>query len=204
MRRRWFVFVALTLALSQMLAVPKSAWACSCAFPPTPADAFARTEAAFQGTAVGVSNSLPLPFVDQIRDWLGLPHVDNYGGRLFSIEVTRSWKGVTTTLADIRTGYGGADCGYEFVIGVEYVVYAGHTSDGDWGTNICTRTTPTTSAVDDLTYLGPLPTLPLTPVPAPFNWLWLCLGLFVILIASALIGVWLWRSRRRRTHLTNL
>lgn len=190
--------MAILLGISLWMGHPKSAWACSCVMPPTPPDALSQWEAVFQGTAVALTDARPLSFVEQIRNWLGLPYVYDYGSRIFSFEVARSWKGVTTTRADVRTGYGGGDCGYEFVLGVTYVVYAGQTSQGDWGTGICTRTNPVTAAVDDLSYLGPLSTLPLTPVPAPFNWLWVCLGLFGLVAAAAiLIGLWLWRSRRR-------
>lgn len=192
----------LAIMVSATLVQAKPVWACSCVFPPTPADAFRQWEAVFQGTVVGYADSRPLPLVDQFRDWLGLPNVYNYGSRMFSIEVIRSWKGVTTTRADVRTGSGGADCGYEFVLGLEYVVYASYTADGDWGTSICTRTNPTASAVDDLTYLGPLPTLVLTATHTPFNWLWVCVGLLVVLTALALATLWM--VRRQRPRLPNL
>ena len=203
MRRRLLVVFTVAILASVTLVHPKPAWACSCVFPPAPADAFRQWEAVFQGTVIGVAEAPSLPLVDQIRGWLGLPYVYDYGSRLVSIEVARSWKGVTATQADVRTGYGGADCGYEFVIGVEYVVYAGQTAEGEWGANICSRTNPTTAAVDDLTYLGPLPTLPLTPVPATFNWWWVCLGLFVIVLALSLLGLGLWRFRFKRTRPIN-
>lgn len=198
MRRRLLVVFTVAIMASVTLAHPKPAWACSCVFPPTPADALSQWEAVFQGTVVSVAEARPWPFVDQIRNWLGLPYVYDYGSRLFSIEVTRSWKGVTTTRVDIRTGYGAGDCGYGFITGIEYVIYAGQTPDGDWGTNICSRTNPTTSAVDDLTYLGPLPTLSLSPVRDPFNWLWACLGLSISAVAGALIALWFGRFGRTR------
>lgn len=203
MRRMLLVVFTMAMMAGVTLAHPQSAWACSCVFPPTPADAFVQWEAIFQGTVVGVADSRRLPLVEQIREWLGLPYVYDYGSRLISIEVARSWKGVTTTRADVRTGYGGGDCGYSFVTGVEYVIYAGQTTEGEWGTNSCTRTNSTTSAVADLTYLGSLPTLSLTPAPAPFNWLWVCLGLCVLTVASLLIALWFWRFRRNRPRPVN-
>lgn len=203
MRRKVLVVGMVVMVVGATLAHPKPAWACSCVFPPAPADALSQWEAVFQGTVVSVAEARSWPFVDQIRNWLGLPYVYDYGSRLFSINVARSWKGVTITRVDVRTGHGGGDCGYGFVTGVEYVIYAGQTSDGNWGTNICSRTSPITSAIDDLTYLGPLPTLPLTPVPATFNWWWVCLGLFGIVLALSLIGLGLWRFRLKRARPIN-
>lgn len=193
-----FSLLVITMMLGAMLAHPKAAWACSCVMPPAPADAFTQWEAVFEGQAASVTEAYSLPFVNQIREWLGLPYTYNYGNRLVTFEVARSWKGVTTTRVEVRTGSGGGDCGYEFVTGVSYVIYAGQTSESDWGTSICTRTTPSASAVDDLTYLGPLPTLPLIPSPIPFNWLWACAGIFAVVIVLALITLWLWRTRRAR------
>jgi len=45
------------------------------------------------------------------------------------------------TEAVVNTGHGGGDCGYPFVVGTTYLVYAG-SANGRLGTNICSQTRP--------------------------------------------------------------
>ena len=41
-----------------------------------------------------------------------------------TFEVLESWKGVTSRRLELVTGGGGGDCGYPFVVGKRYLVFA--------------------------------------------------------------------------------
>lgn len=66
------------------------------------------------------------------------PRFDDYGKKVH-FSVSRSWKGVARTTGMLSTGFGGGDCGYGFVQGSSYVVYAYQTDSG-FATGICSRT----------------------------------------------------------------
>jgi len=176
--------LVVAIVLGWLLARPTSVSACSCDLPASPADALTRADAVFIGTMTEMIDSK-----------------DSYGRRV-SFEVSSSWKGVTTTQVVLYTGYGGGDCGYEFVPGSQYVVYAHRgesypDQDSDsLATGICTRTNNTASAADDLTYLQALPQLNLTPAstPAPTPLL-PCFG--IVVVAGGLPVILRRRIRRR-------
>lgn len=83
----------------------------------------------------------------------------NKRGGYYSVlfEVSKSWKGVKTNQIIIKTGQGGGDCGFSFVKGQNYLVYA-HESEM-YGKKsltaiICSRTNELSSAQEDLKLLG--------------------------------------------------
>jgi hypothetical protein len=53
---------------------------------------------------------------------------------------------------EILTGHGGGDCGYEFQVGADYVVYGYKNAEGRLETGICTRTRTLAQAAEDLDY----------------------------------------------------
>ncbi|HEV7797917.1 MAG TPA: carboxypeptidase-like regulatory domain-containing protein, partial [Pyrinomonadaceae bacterium] len=60
----------------------------------------------------------------------------------------------------MATGRGGGDCGFGFVIGQRYLVYAYRSAKSDrLTTGICSRTKPYEKAGEDLLFLGTLPSL---------------------------------------------
>jgi hypothetical protein len=63
---------------------------------------------------------------------------------------------------EILTGYGGGDCGYQFQVGIEYVIYAYKNSAGRLETGICTRTRPLAEAAEDVKYIREMSTAPET------------------------------------------
>jgi hypothetical protein len=63
---------------------------------------------------------------------------------------------------EILTGYGGGDCGYQFQVGIEYVIYAYKNSAGTLETSICTRTHPLTESPLDAKYIREMSTAPQT------------------------------------------
>ncbi|MBW9234790.1 hypothetical protein JQK62_21625, partial [Leptospira santarosai] len=73
-------------------------------------------------------------------------------------EVAETWKGVSESQVFIITGSGGGDCGYEFQVGQDYLVYATESTmygnQAELVTIICDRTTELGSAQEDLAVLG--------------------------------------------------
>jgi len=60
-------------------------------------------------------------------------------GRLATFRVHTVWKGLEASHVRVSTGGGDGDCGYHFIVGVKYLVFA---RQGAWNTlqtNICTR-----------------------------------------------------------------
>jgi hypothetical protein len=119
--------------------------ACSCARPPLPCEAYGRASAVFLGLVV---DSVQQKSVD--RD--GVTTVYDVGTIRFAVQ--ESFKGITTREVEIHSGTGGGDCGYWFLRGQVYLVYAYKDSeDGKLWTNICTRTSLRPDAGDDLKFL---------------------------------------------------
>jgi hypothetical protein len=63
---------------------------------------------------------------------------------------------------EIVTGLGGGDCGYDFQIGADYVVYAYKNAEGRLETNICSRTRPLAEASEDMEYFRAMSNAPET------------------------------------------
>lgn len=73
-------------------------------------------------------------------------------------EVIEAFAGVNAKAqVTIRSGTGGADCGYWFTRGETYLIYAYGDDSSNLSTNICTRTRPLSQAGEDLEILRNLP-----------------------------------------------
>lgn len=138
MRFRLIVAVAAFLAL---VAFPSRSDACSCEGGTPLCQAFWTTPLVFSGTVMEI---VPDPKSD--------PRTTLNSGRLVRFRVTQTWRGEAAGTIEIRTGMGGGDCGYGFVEGKPYLVYA-HGTPGQYSTGICSRTRPLSAAADDLEYL---------------------------------------------------
>jgi hypothetical protein len=167
--------------------------------PGAPAEAFAQADAVLMGEVTAIADRNPLPFSSWLQRWFNVPVAY---GREVNVAVANAWKGLSTTTATLFTGYGDADCGYTFVVGTTYVIYAHETADG-LETNICTRTAEVSGAADDLLYLGTQSALTLTPAPARVAWLVggiavLCASLVAVVVGT--LTLW-WRRRRTPSPL---
>ncbi len=100
------------------------------------------------------------------------------------------WKLVGNTTVQIQTGRGGGDCGYEFTIGSDYLVYASHAygkPNAYLVTSICSRTTELSQAAEDMAYLNTLPTLGLKK-SSNMGFVLLCgFGLIAVILALFVI-----------------
>jgi hypothetical protein len=132
------------LALLAWALLPLCAKACRCSYAGALCKVFANTPTVFAGRVVKISTI-------RLKPTSG----DDYEERLVSFDVERSYRGWEGKTAEVVTGMGGGDCGYEFREGVRYLVYAyPHSLTGKLVTGICQRTRPLSEASEDLEYLN--------------------------------------------------
>ncbi len=137
-RRLPSVFAAsLAAAALSLLLSPRAAQACTCA-PEEVSDAFDRASAVFEGRVVSVSPTSTQPNASHEVE----------------LEVARAWKGIEAGIVKVRTASNEAMCGYSFVVGETYLVYASKDGDKDMTVGLCSRTQPLGRAVKDLETLG--------------------------------------------------
>jgi hypothetical protein len=141
--RRLLTSLAIAIALLTVGAERPSA--CSCAGPIAACESAWTTDAIVVGKVlnVGPVTAAGAPFPSRQK--------------LIRIDVQESFKGPQPGEVEITTGAGGGDCGYDFVAGKTYIVYAHRNpATGRLGAGICSRTRPIEQASDDLAYLrGP-------------------------------------------------
>lgn len=129
------LFRAGILGLFVLLLVPLHVRACDCVNAVPPCKAFANSHAVFAGRVVSIS-------------------APDGGYRMVTFDVTSAYRGIDGKTAEVRTGLGGGDCGYEFRVGEQYLVYADpQPNTATLYTGICERTRPLSQAKDDLEYL---------------------------------------------------
>ena len=130
------VFVVGIVLTAGLLALHSVALACTCAQPASVQEGLSQSDAVFLG------------LVERFEL--------KGSGRLATFRVHTVWKGPEASRVRVSTGGGDGDCGYHFIVGVKYLVFA---RQGAWNTlqtNICTRTKQASGeAVDDLKALGP-------------------------------------------------
>lgn len=110
---------------------------CSCTPPKPPADEYAQRKAVFIGTVRSIE-------VDSTRGSLSSIRV--------TLEIIKTWKGVSGSSAVIYTADNSAACGYSFIKDSAYLVYADRLDTLVTGT--CTRTKKHSQAAEDLAYLN--------------------------------------------------
>jgi hypothetical protein len=124
--------VALLVAAVVFVTAPP-ARACSCVGPNPACQAFWTTDAVFDGRVVSIEPT---------------SHDEPLGGRvvqfpekLVTLEVSQTWKGASPGRVQIVTASTGAACGFDFKIGVRYLVFAHQRSmDGRLGVSLCSNT----------------------------------------------------------------
>jgi len=138
------LFRAVPLTLLFCALLTHGAFACDCGDPGPPCKAFGNTPTVFAGRVVKIATTS-----------VKVPSGDPYEYRLIFLEVERSYRGSVGVTAEVVTGSGGSDCGYDFRQGEHYLVYAyPHPQSGKLYTGICQRTRPISGAGDDLDYLS--------------------------------------------------
>lgn len=143
MSGRWVSIVGFIVLLGMGWSVRSDA--CSCLPPGPPRAELERADAVFVATV--------LDFTAGMRRVTEGTFMSN--DRVFRMRVLAAWKGAGAETLFVRTGAGGGDCGYDFMLKDTYVVYAYRAGRSDTlATSICSRTRPITHADDDLNELG--------------------------------------------------
>lgn len=145
--RRSRPFVLLLLVVALLLSPSLDARACTCAYGPTFLEAFERSDAIFLGEVLAVENAAP----------------DGYPEAVWAVfRVDASWKGNPPATTRLLTAANGGTCGFTFVPGTRYLVYAFQGLEG-WGpgsdpdaltTGLCWRTHAYWPEDPDLVALG--------------------------------------------------
>jgi hypothetical protein len=123
MRRRWL------LALVALLFVmgPHPALACSCV-PFTKAQVVENAAVIFTGVVTAESR--------QFTFGLACGTISSADPVTYAFDVQTVYKGDVTRAATVTTAMSGASCGYEFVVGKRYTVFA-TSANGKLETNLC-------------------------------------------------------------------
>ena len=132
----------LPLAGALLLLEVPPAEACACGTVGPPCAEYWSAAAIFRGRVEAIASVAP-------------SSGDPVGGKLVTFSVLEPLKGVDRlTRVEIRTAGSRRACGYSFVRGREYLVYATRGAGGGLTTGICSRTRPADRADDDLAYAG--------------------------------------------------
>lgn len=133
-----FIFIGIFMIGS----FPSITSACSCADLPSVEEEYERSKAVFSGKVVDIKEKLSLK---------------GYTTKSVLFEVTNTWKGIEQSQIIITTGQGGGDCGYNFIKGEEYLVYANESIMNEAKSlvsTMCDRTGVLSSSQEDLEVLG--------------------------------------------------
>lgn len=141
----------LLLVVAVSIAMQTEAHACKCSSPSPPCEATWHADAVFEGTVLDI-----VPISEPST---------HQGGASFRVRVHVSavWLGEVPAVTDVYTGSGGGDCGYPFVQGRSYVIYAYGRQGGRLEANICSRTRAWDDAEEDRAYLDSLERLDHAP-----------------------------------------
>lgn len=141
------------VALGFLLMTPNVAAACSCGGAGVrPCAAYWEAKAVFSGVVMQVTDS-------GVRGGRG-ESVRPFNYKLVRLKVLDWFHGPRQRAAEVLTGPGDAECGYRFVPGRRYLVYAEEGTDGRLYTSACTATKPLAEAGDDLSFIRGLPAAP--------------------------------------------
>ena len=140
------VGLALMISVLWFLGNPGQVHACKCAVPGPPSEEFEKFSAVFAGKVVSVQHSFD-PNAASLSP----------GDRTtVGFEVSTVWKGTVREDMYVTTPPTGGSCGFSFVEGEEYIVYA-HDSPydvGGYAVSICSRTALLGQAQADIDAFG--------------------------------------------------
>jgi hypothetical protein len=120
-----------------MLLTHVSGFACKCFPPESTQKALEQSDAVFSGTVTEIA-----PFLVE----------DSFLMNRVTFRVIETWKGTNTATKIVLAGMGGGDCGYPFVLGSDYLVFAN--GSNTFATSICTLNSLLSAAAGALQDLG--------------------------------------------------
>ncbi|QED46928.1 hypothetical protein [Cytobacillus dafuensis] len=174
------LFISIGLFLSTTF--PTDVNACSCAERPSVESEFQRSQAVFSGKVVDVMEKRS---------------IKGFMSKSVLFEVSETWKGVKQSQVIIATGQGGGDCGIDFKVGNDYLVYA-HESDMYGAKSlisiICDRTSELSTSQEDLEFLGegkpPTETVDLTDKQeSSHQYIWIAAILVIAIVFIAVFKI---------------
>ena len=128
------------LALLIVVSDARDARACSCITGIPLCETLWNTPVVFAGEVIEIAD-VPGPSTSPFP-----------ASRLVRFRVEQSWREEVPREVQVRTGSGGGDCGYTFIKGVRYLVFARRNGE-QLNTSICSPTKPISDAGEDLEYL---------------------------------------------------
>jgi hypothetical protein len=131
---RWIALLSLGLA---SLTYGAQAHACSC-MKLTPSEGLTSSYAVFTGEVTRIQKNTDTRF----------------GGLEVTLRVKQMWKGDPVEELKVRTAGSSAACGYSFIEGMTYLVYAVRDEADPLRVSLCSRTAPVDKAKEDLDFLG--------------------------------------------------
>ena len=142
----YVVLFAFMFSFAWLLVSAGQVYACKCAEPGPPIEELGKFDAVFVGKVFLVQHTYDpnaKTVTQEDRSTIGF-------------EVSTVWKGVVHEVMYITTPPTGGSCGYTFVEGEEYIVYASdsHYGDDSYTASICSRTALLSEAQADLDALG--------------------------------------------------
>jgi hypothetical protein len=139
---RKFLFTTCLVALGWLIGLSQTGYACTCEMPKLPCEEYWKRDAVFVGEVTALKSA---------RDAQG------WQARLVTLTVTEAFRGVTGAEISLTTGMSGGDCGFGFLQGGQYLVYAyRNKQSGQLSASICSRTRKLAEAENDLVYLRSL------------------------------------------------
>ncbi len=131
---RWLLVFLIGLA---SFAQTSEARACSC-MRLTPSEGLSSSYAVFTGEVTKIEPNTATKF----------------GGVEITLQVKKVWKGDIGEQVQVRTAGSSAACGYSFVKGETYLLYADRDEADPMRVSLCSRTALVASAQEDLDFLG--------------------------------------------------
>ena len=124
-----------------MLSFQESLLACSCVPPSPPKQAVEEADAVFLGTVEKFEIDKP-PAPEG--------NAEGEAKRIATVRVRVSWKGVEDPIVRVATALYGPTCGYDFIVGADYLVYADRVGQNLLVTSTCSRTKPVGATIGDV------------------------------------------------------
>ncbi len=140
------VGLAFMLGVLWLLGSTEQAYACKCAVPGSPSEELEKFDAVFAGKVLSVQHSFD-------------PGASSYSPddhTTVGFTINAVWKGTVDQNIDLTTPPTSGSCGFAFVEGEEYIVYAYESAEAkaNLGVSICSRTALLGEAQADMDALG--------------------------------------------------
>jgi hypothetical protein len=176
------LIMVLLILVGFLAASPKQAYACSCIPPSPPLESMASSDAVFSGKVLRIDEEKA-------------PIISSADPVKVVFEVSRVWKGPEEGAIALSTARDSASCGYDFVVGEEYLVYA-YNSESGLTTGLCSRTMPLSTAGEDLAALGEGVVPPPVAQPTSSSMSWILAAGAVGIGLALLVAIFLIKPRR--------